>query len=248
MKRPHIALSPGVPALQYAGDFLLDRGWHLVPTPDVPDCCFLLPVPTPPGILSQCTPDRLPPGVTLIGGGLPDLTDTPYRAVDLLKYAPYVAQNAALTAKCALRLAEASLPRLWQDCPVLVLGFGRIGKFLTRELLAQGARVLVAARKEADRALVSALGAASQEPEKITGYLPHMRVIFNTIPAPVLSAAQTALCRPDCIALDLASVPGMEGASVRSARGLPGKMMPESAGALIGRAIIAHPALREAMS
>ena len=67
--------------------------------------------------------------------------------------------------------------------------------------------------------------------------LDRFRVIFNTVPAPLLSASKTDSL-PECLLLDLASVPGLSGSRVVPARGLPGLLAPESAGDLIGRTVI----------
>lgn len=67
--------------------------------------------------------------------------------------------------------------------------------------------------------------------------LDRFRVIFNTVPAPLLSASKTDTL-PECLLLDLASVPGLSGSRVVPARGLPGLLAPESAGELIGRTVI----------
>ena len=68
------------------------------------------------------------------------------------------------------------------------------------------------------------------------------RVIFNTIPAPVLSQRDLESTRPDCLLLELASAPGgIEAGGSRSliqAPGLPGKTAPETAGRLIGETIL----------
>jgi dipicolinate synthase subunit A len=65
--------------------------------------------------------------------------------------------------------------------------------------------------------------------QKIDGY----RVIFNTVPAPVIDEAECELCRSDCLKIDLASELGIAGEDVLWARGLPGKDAPESSGRLI---------------
>ena len=68
--------------------------------------------------------------------------------------------------------------------------------------------------------------------------LRRFRVIFNTVPAPLLNREQLAFCRQDCLKLELASVSGMEGDDVLVARGLPGKFAPESSGNLIADTIL----------
>ena len=150
---------------------------------------------------------------------------------DLVKDALYAAENAAITAHCTLRLITERLPVTLQGCPVLVIGWGRIGKCLAQLLRNVGAKVTVAARKETDRAILCALGYSccpthGLQPE---GY----RVIVNTATAPVLPY----VC-PEQLAIDLASEQMLSGSEVLHARGLPGKLAPESSGALIARSVL----------
>lgn len=180
---------------------------------------------------------HLDKNVTVIGGNLSgDFGGR--KVVDLLKDADYVAENAAITADCAIRTAGKHLPVVWKNCPVLVIGWGRIGKCLGQALHGLGAEVTVSARKETDRAMLRALGYQAAAPEDLAGQLGHYRVIFNTVPAPVLTRQQLKLCRPGCLKIELASYPGLSGEDVLVARGLPGKIAPESSGALIARKVM----------
>lgn len=173
----------------------------------------------------------------MIGGNLihPDLEG--FATLDLLQDAGYLAQNAYITAECALDVALPYLTVTLRNCPVLILGWGRIGKCLARLLKALDADVTVAARKEADRAMLSAMGYGIWDysgKESISNY----RLIFNTVPKTVLNREQMAACHPDCVKIDLASSPGMEDEDVIIARGLPGLHFPESTGRLIAQTIL----------
>lgn len=213
------------PAVRYAADFLEERGVAIARSAEEAATHWLLPVPTPAELLK-----KIPPEVAVIGGKLDGLPDT-YPRLDLLKSEGYQAKNAALTADCALRLLGQQLPVAFSGCPVLVIGWGRIGKCLCQSLAALGVRVTVAARKETDRAMATALGYDAVTMERI---FPHrFRAIFNTAPAPVLSRGGE-----ECIKIDLASQQGMAGANVIWARGLPGKMLPESSGRLMAQEIL----------
>ena len=53
----------------------------------------------------------------------------------------------------------------------------------------------------------------------------------------VLPKEKLAACQHSCIKIDLASVPGIEGADVIHAGGLPNLDAPESSGKLIARII-----------
>ena len=164
------------------------------------------------------------------GGNLkrPELAE--YETLDLLEDPWYLARNASITAHCALELALAKLPITLEKCPVLIVGWGRIGKCLAKLLHGLGACVTVAARKESRRVMIDALGYQSCAIEDIR--TEKYRLIINTVPAMVLPAAPGTALK-----MDLASVPGIGGKDVMQARGLPGKLAPESSGTLIAQTI-----------
>ena len=227
-------LGMSTPALLAAGEALKTRGYPVVERPCPAVTHLLLPIPMAKNTQLRPILEQLPTNVTVVGGYLPELPG--YRTVDLLYNDAYLAENAAITAHCAI--AEA-LPRMTvtlQECPVLIIGWGRIGKCLAPLLKALGAKVTVAARKDVARAMVQALGYKATILENAP--LENYRLIFNTVPAPVLSEEQMGYCQPGCLKIDLASVLGMAGEDVVWARGLPGKNTPESSGKLIARTVI----------
>ena len=178
----------------------------------------------------------LPESVTIIGGNLvPDfLLD--YKTIDLLKDASFLYQNAAITAECALQVAANALNTTFSDSPALVLGWGRIGKCLSRLLQTTGCHVTVAARKENDRAMAKTMGLDVLDYPDIPDRLSHFRILFNTVPQQTVPISILDDWK-DGIKLDLASAPGMICDKVITARGLPGKYAPESTGKLIAESI-----------
>lgn len=236
MKQPLLLPYGKTEALKYACRQLQKSGFVLTDTPSQAVTHLLLPVPSfePDGSvkgggnLAELL-SRLPKDITIIGGNLTSVP-TGYGKLDLLQSEIYLSKNAAITAHCAIKLALAQLPCTLDGCPVLVVGWGRIGKCLSKLLAQMGARVTVAARKETDRAMLVALGYRAITINQIAPE--QYRVIFNTAPQLLL---------PDCIAgalkIDLASKPGITGPDVIWARGLPNKDAPESSGALIAEHI-----------
>lgn len=228
----------GSRALYYAAAFLMEEGAVFLPCPDHTVTHLLLPIPSfeadgsikGGGDLSEILA-RLPKTVTVIGGNLkrPELAE--YETLDLLEDPWYLARNAGITAHCALELALAKLPITLEKCPVLIVGWGRIGKCLAKLLHGLGACVTVAARKESRRVMIDALGYRSCGIEEIR--TEKYRLIINTVPAMVLPAAPGTALK-----MDLASVPGIGGKDVMQARGLPGKLAPESSGTLIAQTIM----------
>lgn len=228
-------------ACRFAEEFLKKAGFAVTdhPAPEVTGLLLDVPSFRTPGILPNGQPlteilDRLPPDITVIGGNLSAVEST--KTIDLLKDEEYLAENAAITAQCALSLASRSLQTVLKDAPALVIGWGRIGKCLAKYLSALGGTPIVCARRETHRGMLNALGYRAAAPEQLPPLLPRFRLIFNTVPARVLSQEDCASCK-NCLKIDLASVPGLSGEDVISARGLPGKMAPESSGKLICRSV-----------
>lgn len=211
------------PAVAIAAQILDEHGVSVVATPDNATH-YLYSVPTPKDI-------PYPSGATVIGGNLNHLGNVP--KLDLLQDMQYLAKNAAITAHCAIRLGAEALPDTFQNLPVLIIGWGRIGKCLASRLKAIGCRVQVAARQEQDLAILEALGYSAVTMMQLPQAAQKCKLLYNTVPAPVLDVEGLS-----CISIDLASVQGLEGHSVIQARGLPGKMTPEATGRLMGKTIM----------
>ena len=217
----------------------LSQEFRISPTPEPDVTHLLLPVPSfeadgrirGGGLLEHILAD-LPENLTVIGGNLNHPLLKGYRCIDLLRNGEYVARNAAITAECAIRVAANALPVVWEGCPVLIIGWGRIGKCLAAKLQAMGAFVTVTSRRAEDRCILKAMGYGTADPLHLSR-LEHYRVIFNTAPAVVLENAPKNVLK-----IDLASTPGILGSDVIRAGGLPGKMVPESSGKLITETII----------
>ena len=223
MSHINICCPSGNQATGYAADYLKAAGLSVTETADENTTHLLLPVPTR-------SFDDLPEGVVIVGGNLHCLPG--YRTIDLLKDPEYLAENAAITARCAIDL----IGKDPKDLPVLILGWGRIGKCLGKFLGDAGAKVTIAARKEADVAMIRALGYNGVLIDRAAPLLPEFGAVLNTVPAMVLPAFR---CDPDCVLLELASRPGMAGDNIIRASGLPGKYAPTESGALIARRLLA---------
>ena len=231
-------------ATRFAGQYLRNYGFI---TADSLSCSvdyILLDVPSfnAVGLLrnGQSLPgllDHASENTVIIGGMLDHPALRTFRTLDLLQDAQFAAENAYLTAEAALDVALPYLDITVRNCPVLILGWGRIGKCLARIFRALDAHVTVAARKESDRAALHSLGYQVADSSKLPE-LSKYRLIFNTVPALIVKREQLENCHPACIKIDLASIPGMEDADAIIARGLPGVHFPESSGRLIADTII----------
>lgn len=221
-------------ALKLAVGQLKQLGYRFADIPNDNVTHLLLPVPSlaPDGNIQgggnlKELVNRLPDNVRIIGGNLPDTGRPVY---DLLQDADYIAENAYITAHCAVRLVMDRLPTALRGCKVLVIGWGRIGKCLGALLKGLEADVAVAARKETDRAMLRALGYQVIPIDGLSGN--GFRVILNTVPAMVLPKAPG-----NALKIDLASKPGIGGEGILWARGLPGRDAPEASADLIARTV-----------
>ena len=225
-------------ACRYAVGFLEKAGFRTVdhPTPDATHLLLDVPSFGPDELLRSGEAldrilERLPEYITVIGGNLSHSALNGYRKFDLLTDDSYLAENARITADCALQVAAPLLTRGLYDSPALIIGWGRIGKCLGQLLKGLGNDVTIAARKSCDRAMIRALGCKAVHPDKIHDLKPY-RLLLNTAPEKVLNTNQI-LSWEHCVKIDLASAKGLDWEDAVWARGLPGIHAPESSGQLI---------------
>lgn len=216
------------PAVKYATGFL-NLPTTAIPTPETTH--ILLDVPLRSGNW-EAPLSSLPADVTVIGG---NLHFPGHNTMDLLQDEGYLAKNAAITAHCALRLGLDALPVTPEGCPVLILGWGRIGKCLAQLLRGLGATVTVAARDPAHRAMLDALGYRGVAYPQLPEILGEFRLLYNTVPVKLLPDG--TIYPPELVAVELSSLAALPG-NVIDGRGLPGKMAPESSGKLIAETIL----------
>lgn len=240
MESASICCAGITPAMTYVRRHLLRLGYDVTDTPGWNTGHLILDIPTFRPGFTRLELDTLLsslPGKAVIWGGNLDDSATERAAVDLLRDERYLARNGAITADCALMLAAPLLNTAWRDTKAIVIGWGRIGKCLARQLKALGCPVTVAARREADRAALESLGYGAISCEELPGALSGTGLIFNTVPHRIITREQWPR-NEKIVALDLASEPGMEGSHVIQARGLPGIHAPESAGRLIAETFL----------
>lgn len=231
-----ILYAPRSDAVVFAADYLSRIGLTVTTGygPDVTH--LLLPVPSFPNgdeYLAHMLAE-VPDDVIISGGNLRSPLLEHSIAVDFLQDPFYLAENAAITADCAVELAEKELESL-DKLPVLILGWGRIGKCLSYILKSTGCKVTIATRKISDLAMIHALGFGCESIYHIRDSLDHYRLIINTVPELIHPNAET---HPDCLILELASKPGITGGNIINARGLPGKMAPQRSGELIAKTFL----------
>lgn len=186
--------------------------------------------------------DAIPPGTLTLAGAVPfwvhaRAVQNNLRMVDYLARDELAIRNAVPTCEGALQLAMEQTDHTIQHARCLVIGCGRIGAMLARKLQALGAAVTVSARAPRDFARIESAGMTHLDTRHLAGQLAGFDLIFNTVPAPILGAAELADLTPGCCIIDLASLPGgiapdaapPEGCRMLHALSLPGKVAPRSA-------------------
>jgi len=165
--------------------------------------------------------------------------------IDFFEREEMTVLNAIPTAEGAIQIAMEEMPITLHDSNALVLGFGRIGKMLSKMLKGIGAQVFVEARKYSDIAWIKGYGYIPVNLNELGNYLSKMDVIFNTVPHIILDNEMLSKIRKDTIIIDLASKPGgvdfekakIAGLKAIWALSLPGKVAPITAAKFIKETI-----------
>ena len=190
--------------------------------------------------------DGINPSVLLFGGQIKPnlqkaLNEKNIKFKDYLTREELAIRNAVPTAEGAIKIAIEETPITLHGSRCLVLGYGRIGKILSRMLQGLGANVSVEARKYADLAMIEGHGCDPLPLGELKNELYCFDVIFNTVPALVLSEELLRQVNHSALIIDLASKPGgvdftaarLMGLRVIWALSLPGKVAPVTSGIII---------------
>lgn len=195
--------------------------------------------------------EHLPEGAVLMGGILPEeivlkAKKSGVSVFDYYRREEFTVRNAALTAEAAAAKLMEMLTESISTVPVLILGHGRIGRLLSAILKALDAKVTVAARRCSDLAWIRSEGMTPLEFRLIDEEIHKFKVVFNTVPAPVLTKERLMLMDESAIIIDLASEPcGTDffaakelGITAEKALGLPGKFAPKTAGEILKETVL----------
>lgn len=157
----------------------------------------------------------------------------------------FLVSNAYLTAEAAVCIAKDNSDISIIASPVMIVGYGRIGKALHKFLSTYTNDITVCARSSVDQSLARCNGA------KVIGLADLKRnscysFVFNTVPHPVFNDTELVALGNGCLLVDLASFPGgvdkhlasVRGVKLVEARGLPGKFSPKTAGKIIADTVI----------
>jgi dipicolinate synthase subunit A len=150
----------------------------------------------------------------------------------------FVLKNAYLTAQATFPFIKEHIKIPIELSKALVLGYGRIGKYLAEMLKNNGAETFVYARREEARKEAEKNGILSTEtPADLYKY----NFVFNTVPEIIVPKSETDKAyQSGTLMVELASMPGgFEDESVAlNGGGLPGKMLPQLAGNAVYETIL----------
>ncbi len=186
--------------------------------------------------------DTLPCETVLCGGILPEiLKDRFYNHIDYSKNEFFQYQNARLTAEAAVQIAVEQTDFSLCDSNCLIIGSGRIAKALAYMLKAYNSEITVVARKVSEREFWKISAVNSIDFPEISTEIKNANIIFNTVPALILTRELLDVVKNSATIIDLASQPGGTdfsyankiGIKVIHALALPGKTAPLSAGKII---------------
>lgn len=158
----------------------------------------------------------------------------------------FVVKNAYLTAEGALSYIIQNTDTSIKHMPVLVLGYGRVGKSAAKLLKDNYASVSVATDDNTEYALASIFADKALTLSEYAANISQYETIVNTIPQVILKGDILKLINKDCFLLDLASKPGgidfaeaeKLGLKFMHALGIPGKTSPKTAAVFIKESIL----------
>lgn len=154
--------------------------------------------------------------------------------------------NTIPTAEGAIAIAMEKLPTTLHGTKTLILGFGRVGKTLALTLKGLGADVTVATRNSAEKAVCHILGFKVLEYGLLYDKVGDFGLIYNTVPALLLTDELLGRVQNGTPVIDLATHPGGvdakaaadRGKAVIWALGLPAKVAPITAGEYITKTVL----------
>ena len=161
--------------------------------------------------------------------------------IEMNKLADLAILNAIPTAEGAIKIAIEKTPYTIFESEILITGLGKVGMTLAWRLKALGANVYVATRDKKAISRGRDFGFKMIDYTDLEKYLAKINIIYNTVPAKIITERYLRLLTEDTLIVDLASSPG--GVDFETAKelgieaflapGLPGKIAPETAAKIL---------------
>ena len=154
--------------------------------------------------------------------------------IDMLNREELLIRNAIPTAEGAIKIAIEETDITLHGNRMMVIGYGRIGKILSKMLRGLGAKVMAVVNNDEAAAFAESGSHEVVYFEDMEGHLKQADVIFNTVPQILLDKNNMRHIRKNTLIIDLASPPyGVEvndsrdfGLKVLYTNSLPGKIAP----------------------
>ncbi|MFD1426245.1 dipicolinate synthase subunit DpsA [Kroppenstedtia sanguinis] len=167
------------------------------------------------------------------------------RLVELLMRDDVAIYNSIPTVEGALMLAIQNTNITIHGSTCAVLGLGRVGMTLCRTLHALGARVKVGVRSPDQVARAEEMGLSPFLMKDLSAQVGDLDLLFNTVPAQVVTEQVLNQMSYSCVIIDLASKPGgtdftfaeKRGIKAMLAPSLPGIVASKTAGRILARTI-----------
>jgi dipicolinate synthase subunit A len=170
------------------------------------------------------------------------------KLVELLDRDDVAIYNSIPTVEGAIMLAIQQTDFTIHGSKCVVLGLGRVGLSMAKALKGLGANVEVGVRRNEHFARAYELGLAPFYMNDLESIVKDADIIFNTVPAMILTADMIVQVPKTSLIIDLASKPGgtdfrfadKRGIKSILALGLPGKVAAKTAGRILANCIVAH--------
>lgn len=168
------------------------------------------------------------------------------RCLELMERDDVAIYNSIPTVEGALVIAIQNTDITIHNSTCVVLGLGRVGMSLARVLQAIGAKVRMGVRTSGDMARAFEMGLTPFRLSELSEQVKDADIIFNTIPALVITAHVLMQAPYDVLIIDLASKPGgvdyefakKRGIKAILAPSLPGIVAPKTAGRILARTMM----------
>lgn len=167
-----------------------------------------------------------------------------FNLIDYYLKENFLIPNAILTSQGAIEIAlkNGDISLFNSNC--LVIGYGRIGKILSKFLDNLGANITISARNPLDIEMAKTQNFKTINISKINNIF-NFDIIFNTVPALILNEKNLKFLKNTKLIIDLSSIPGgidktyakKLNLNVIHALAIPGKYFPKSAGEIIANSI-----------
>ena len=160
----------------------------------------------------------------------------------------YVTDMAYITAEGALGHILLNSACVLSGANTLIIGWGRIAKFMHRMLLPFTDRITVVLRNEDEKNKLINSGRGAVGFDKLKNCAGEADIIVNTVPHPIMGTDIIDSLKPDVYLADLASLPGGADISYAQKRGLaafrlpglPGIAAPGTAGKKLAECVLRY--------